>query len=56
MLISELARAIDSYRPLVYGAILIIIVFFMPKGLVGLREYIPEWYKKLAKRFRKESG
>jgi branched-chain amino acid transport system permease protein len=52
MLTSELSRPLQSYRPLVYGAILILVVFFMPKGLISLREYFPAWYRKLRGRFR----
>jgi len=50
MLIPELSRGLQMYRPLLYGALLILIIFFMPQGLIGLREYFPQWYRKLVKR------
>jgi branched-chain amino acid transport system permease protein len=56
MLVTELTRSLDLYRPLLYGGILILIVFFMPKGLIGLRQYIPEWRKKLSGRSKKKPG
>jgi branched-chain amino acid transport system permease protein len=55
MLITELTRGMDLYRPLLYGGILILIIFFMPKGIIGLRGYIPEWNKKLSRRSRKKT-
>jgi len=47
MLIPEFSRPLHMYRPLVYGTMLILIVFFMPKGLIGLRSYLRIWYGKL---------
>jgi len=47
MLIPEFSRPLQMYRPLVYGAVLILIVFFMPKGLIGLGGYLQTWYGKL---------
>ena len=49
MLIPEFSRPLQMYRPLVYGTILIIIVFFMPKGLIGIGEYLSIWYGKLTR-------
>ena len=54
MLIFEFSRPLQSYRPLVYGGVLILIVFFMPKGLISLGDYIPAWYRKLLGRFRRK--
>jgi ABC-type branched-subunit amino acid transport system permease subunit len=50
MLIPEFSRGLQAYRPLVNGTLLIVIVFFMPQGLIGLRDYVPQWYRKLVKR------
>jgi branched-chain amino acid transport system permease protein len=50
MLIPEFSRGLQMYRPLVYGALLILVVFFMPQGLIGLRDYLPLWYRKLGGR------
>ena len=36
MLISEFARSLDEYRPLLIGAITILVGLFMPEGIVGL--------------------
>ena len=36
MMIPELARPLQEYRPLLNGVVMIFIVFFMPSGLVGL--------------------
>jgi branched-chain amino acid transport system permease protein len=47
MLIPEFSRPLQMYRPLVYGSILILIVFFMPKGLIGLGNYSRLWFGKL---------
>jgi branched-chain amino acid transport system permease protein len=56
MLLSEFTRSIQEYRPLVYGGILILIIFFMPKGLMALPYYIKEWHKKFAKRSQGKSA
>jgi len=55
MLISELSRGIQEYRPMVYGGVLIFIIFFMPKGLMALGEYLPTWYRKLVGRIRRKA-
>jgi len=52
MLIPEFARPLQMYRPLIYGALLILIIFFMPQGLIGLGDYFTIWYRKLLERFR----
>jgi branched-chain amino acid transport system permease protein len=53
MLIPEFSRPLQMYRPLVYGTLLILIVFFMPQGLIGLGHYFPIWCKKLIERVKK---
>jgi branched-chain amino acid transport system permease protein len=55
MLMSELTRGIQEYRPLVYGGVLILIVFFMPKGLAAVGEYFPAWYRKLRGRLSRKA-
>jgi branched-chain amino acid transport system permease protein len=50
MLIPEFSRPLQMYRPLVYGTVLILIVFFMPKGLIGLGGYTKAWYGKMTGR------
>lgn len=39
MLIPELSRGLQMYRPLMYGALLILVVFFIPEGLLGIGGY-----------------
>jgi branched-chain amino acid transport system permease protein len=55
MLIREIARPLAEYWPLVAGLVLIIIVFFMPKGLVALPEYTTTWYRRLRGLFRRRA-
>ena len=52
MLIPEFARGLQAYRPLVYGALLIVVVFFMPRGLISLGDYFALWHRKLSGRSR----
>jgi branched-chain amino acid transport system permease protein len=47
MLIPEFSRPLQMYRPIIYGALLILIVFFMPQGLVGIGNYFHMWYRNL---------
>ncbi len=46
MLIPEFSRGLQMYRPLVNGVLLIVIIFFMPQGLIGLGDYLPRWRRK----------
>ena len=54
MLIPEFARPLQMYRPLIYGTLLILIIFFMPQGLIGLGDYFTTWYRKSFGRFRRK--
>ena len=54
MLAREFSRGLEEYWPLVCGALLIIIIFFMPKGLLAAGEYFSAWYRKLRGRLRGE--
>jgi branched-chain amino acid transport system permease protein len=54
MLIPEFSRPLQMYRPLIYGALLILIIFFMPEGLIGLGDYFTTWYRKLFGRSRRK--
>ena len=57
MVLRELGRSVDEYWPLIAGSVLILIVFFMPRGLVALPHYVSIWYGKLRKLARgKEVG
>lgn len=46
----EVARPLESYMPFVFAAILMLIIFLMPEGLVGL----PQRLSKLVRRTTKE--
>jgi len=46
MLLREFSRRLEEYWPLVSGALLILIVFFMPKGLAAAGQYVPTWYRR----------
>jgi branched-chain amino acid transport system permease protein len=51
LLLREWARPLAEYWPLVIGGVLILIVFFMPKGLTAANEYLPVWYGKARRLF-----
>jgi branched-chain amino acid transport system permease protein len=44
-LIPEFVRGLKEYQPFLFAAVLIIVIFFMPEGLVGL----PDRFRKLRK-------
>jgi len=46
MTISELLRGSKEYLPLVYGAVLIPVILFYPRGLVGLPHSISQWFAR----------
>jgi ABC-type branched-subunit amino acid transport system permease subunit len=54
MLLREYSRGLEAYWPLVCGAFLILIIFFMPQGLIGLGDYSTIWYRKLFGRSRRK--
>jgi branched-chain amino acid transport system permease protein len=45
-LLPEVLRPLKEFQPYFFAAVLILIIFFLPKGLVGL----PEWWQKTRKR------
>lgn len=47
MFISEMLRGSKEYLPLIYGAILIPVILFYPRGLVGLPHSISQWFERL---------
>jgi branched-chain amino acid transport system permease protein len=55
MLLRELSRGLEEYWPLVAGAFLILIIFFMPQGLIGVGDYVATGYKKLFGRVPKKA-
>ena len=46
-LLPELLRPLKEFQPYFFAGVLIIIIFFFPKGLIGL----PEWFRGVTKRF-----
>jgi branched-chain amino acid transport system permease protein len=55
MLLREISRGLEEYWPLVAGAFLILIIFFMPQGLIGVGDYVTTGYKKLFGRAPKKA-
>ena len=45
-LLPELLRPLKEFQPYFFAAVLIVIIFFLPKGLIGL----PEWWNKMRQR------
>jgi branched-chain amino acid transport system permease protein len=45
-LIPELARPLKQYQPIIFGGLVIIIVFFMREGLIGLPGHLRSWRRK----------
>jgi branched-chain amino acid transport system permease protein len=50
MTISELLRGSKEYLPLVYGVLLIPVILFYPRGLVGLPHSISQWVARRRQR------
>jgi branched-chain amino acid transport system permease protein len=46
-LISELARPLEAYQPIFIGCIALLIVLFIPKGLINLPNQVVLWYEEL---------
>jgi branched-chain amino acid transport system permease protein len=46
MALSEILRPTKEILPLVYGAILIPVILFYPRGLVGLPQSISQWFAR----------
>jgi branched-chain amino acid transport system permease protein len=55
-IVSELARGLGEYRPIMIGAIAILTMLFMPEGLIGLPKRVKLWYRKLLKPKREAQG
>ena len=46
ILIPEFFRGLKTYSPFIYAGILILVVYLMPEGLVGLPRVIRSWFRK----------
>jgi branched-chain amino acid transport system permease protein len=55
-IISEFARELKEYRPMLIGAIAILTMLLMTEGLIGLPNRVKLWYRKLLKGTRKVRG
>jgi branched-chain amino acid transport system permease protein len=45
VLIPEFFRGLKIYSPYISAGILLIVVYFMPQGLVGLSQVLRSWYR-----------
>ncbi len=52
--IDEALRAVEVWRPLAYGFILIAVLLFIPDGLEGLPARVSPWIKRLRRRIKGE--
>ncbi len=53
-LVPEFARPLKEYQPIIFGALVIFIIFFMRQGLIGLPYYLPLWWRKSLGYLRKK--
>lgn len=49
-IVPEVARGVKEYLPLLFGALLIFVVFLMPEGIAGLSAPLSRWYGKAVRR------
>lgn len=54
VVLAEALRPLGTWRPFVYGAVLIGVLLFMPHGLEGLPAMVSPWAKRLRRRIRGE--
>jgi branched-chain amino acid transport system permease protein len=45
-LVPEFARPLKEYQPIIFGALVIFIIFFMRQGLIALPYYLSLWWRK----------
>ena len=45
-LLPEVARGAQEYMPLIFGGLLILVMFVMPQGILGLNTSISSWYSR----------
>jgi branched-chain amino acid transport system permease protein len=45
-IVFQLTRVMGEYKPLVYGGLLILVVFMMPEGIISLFAPLSRWYDK----------
>jgi len=49
-LVGEFARSVGEFRPMVIGGLAILIVLFMPGGLISLPDRVRVWYRAITKK------
>jgi branched-chain amino acid transport system permease protein len=52
----QLLRISKQIQPLLFGAILVLAMLFLPGGLVSLRQLVPSWITKLTQKYRKRGA
>jgi len=55
-LVSEFARPLGEYQPMIIGALAIFVVLLLPGGIIGLPNRFKLWYRKLLKQTRRVQG
>jgi branched-chain amino acid transport system permease protein len=50
MLVSELARPLGEYQPMIVGGLAIIVVLFMPEGIISLPSGLKGWRERALKK------
>jgi branched-chain amino acid transport system permease protein len=51
----EVARPLKEYQPIVFGALVIFIMFFMRQGIVALPYYLRLWWDRIRQRCREDA-
>jgi branched-chain amino acid transport system permease protein len=49
-LLPEFARPLKNYEPFLFAVILVLVIFLMPEGLVGLPQRLKNMYQSISKR------
>ncbi len=52
-LVPEFARPLKEYQPIIFGTLVILIIFFMREGLIGLPSSLRLWWRKTLGYFSK---
>jgi branched-chain amino acid transport system permease protein len=55
-IVFHLSRMLGELEPLIYGALLILVVFFIPDGVISLYYLVPQWYYKIKNSMTKKTG
>jgi branched-chain amino acid transport system permease protein len=55
-ILPEVARGAQEYMPLIFGGLLIVVMFFMPQGILGLNTLLSRLHSKTITRLTKKQG